>query len=35
LDPDRQFYEFTLSMFSIYDIMFKFVLFLGAFYFIT
>jgi hypothetical protein len=32
---DKQFYEFALNMFSIYDVMFKFVLFLGSFYFIT
>ena len=32
---DKQFYEFAESMFSLYDVMFKFVIFLGAFYFIT
>lgn len=31
---DAQFYEFTSGMFRLYDIMFKFILFLGCFYFL-
>jgi hypothetical protein len=31
---DPQFYEFTSGMFNLYDKMFKFVLFLGCFYFL-
>ncbi len=31
---DEQFYQFTMEMFSIYDIMFKFILFIGCAYFI-
>ena len=32
---DKQFYAFAESMFVLYDVMFKFVIFLGSFYFIT
>jgi hypothetical protein len=31
---DPQFYDFTSKMFNMYDKMFKFVLFLGCFYFL-
>jgi hypothetical protein len=31
---DPEFYQFTMEMFSIYDIMFKFILFIGCAYFI-
>jgi hypothetical protein len=32
---DAQFYEFTNGMFSLYELMFKFILFLGCFYFLS
>lgn len=32
---DAQFYEFTSGLFAVYDVVFKFILFLGCFYFIA
>jgi hypothetical protein len=33
-EKDAQFFEYTSKMFNMYDVMFKFVLFLGCFYFL-